>query len=274
VNYHNQKKKTPREVVGLVPAAGKALRMAPLPCSKELYPVGFHPIGSDCSLRPKVVSHYLLERLKFANINKAYIILRNGKWDIPTYFGDGKMLDIHLAYLMMDLPYGVSYTLDQAYPFIENSIVALGFPDMIFHPTDAFVKLLAKLEESKADIVLGLFPASKPHKTDMVELSSQGRVKSIKIKPVRTKLLYAWELAVWEPVFTRFMHDYVASKNVRSSEPSRGSNPDKQKELHVGNVIQAALERGMKIDTVIFKEGSCLDIGTPEDMVKAVRDGV
>lgn len=264
--------KTRREVIGLLPAGGIASRVAPLPCSKELFPVGFHPIGKDRSLRPKVVSHYLLEKMRLANIKKAYIILREGKWDIPIYWGDGKMLDMHLAYLMMDLPYGVPYTLDQAYPFIEDSIVALGFPDMIFQPADAFVKLLAKLEDSKADIVLGLFPAFKPHKTDMVEFGARGRVKSITIKPVRTKLSYAWELAVWEPIFTRFMHDYVASKKVRGRVLKSGANPGKHKELHVGDVIQAALGNGLKVESVLFEEGSCLDIGTPEDMVKAIRD--
>ena len=255
-----------------MPAGGKASRVAPLPCSKELFPIGFRPIGNEQSLRPKVVSHFLLESLRVGNIKKVYIILREGKWDIPAYFGDGKLLDMHLAYLMMDLPYGVPYTLDQAYPFIGNSTIALGFPDMIFQPADAFVKLLAKLKDSKADIVLGLFPASKPHKTDMVELNDQGRIKSIKIKPIRSKLLYAWELAVWDPTFTRFMHNYVASKKVRGGVTKFGGNSDKQKELHVGNVIQAALENGMKVESVIFKEGSCLDIGTPEDMVQAIRD--
>jgi len=272
VNYHNQKKKTPREVVGLVPAGGKALRMAPLPCSKELYPVGFHPMGCGRSLRPKVVSHYLLEKLKFANINKAFIILRNGKWDIPTYFGDGGMLDMHLAYLMMNVSLGVPYTLDQAFPFVQDAIVALGFPDMIFQPDDAFVQLLAKLDESQADIVLGIFPALNPQKTDMVELGPNGQIRSIKIKPIRTKLFYAWELAVWRPKFTRFMHDYISLKGTIDHGNECGTKLDEQKELYVGNIVQEALVKNLKVEGVIFKDGSCLDIGTPEDLKKAVQE--
>ena len=93
---------------------------------------------------------------------KAYIILREGKWDIPAYFGDGKSLNMHLAYLMMGLPFGVPYTLDQAYPFLQDALVALGFPDMIVEPDYAFVRLLAKREEVNADIVLGLFSALQP----------------------------------------------------------------------------------------------------------------
>ena len=258
-------------MIGLVPAGGKARRIAPLPCSKELYPVGFHSMGCGRSLRPKVVAQYLLEKLKFANINKAYIILRNGKWDIPAYFGDGRMLDMHLAYLMMNAPFGVPYTLDQAYPFVEDAIVALGFPDVIFQPDDAFVKLLDKLDESQADIVLGIFPALNPGKTDMVELGPNGQIRSIHIKPVRTKLMYAWELAVWRPKFSRFMHDYILPKKVVDYGNVYASQLDERNELHIGNVIQEALVKELKVEGVIFKDGSCLDIGTPEDMGKALQ---
>src|SRR4030066_731343 len=181
LDHFIQIRKTKQEVIGVIPAGGKASRIAPLPCSKELYPVGFHSVNESGELRPKVVSHYLLEKMRSANITKVFIVLRDGKWDIPAYFGDGKMLDMHLAYLIMDLPYGVPYTLDQAYPFVQDAMIALGFPDIVFHPDDAFVRLLAKQKESNADIVLGLFPASQPHKTDMVELNADGRIRSIQI---------------------------------------------------------------------------------------------
>ena len=45
----------------------------------------------------------------------------------------------------------------------------------------------------------------------------------------------------------------------------------KQKELYLGDVFQAAVNNEMNIDTVLFREGSCLDIGTPEDMIRAVK---
>jgi glucose-1-phosphate thymidylyltransferase len=30
-----------REIIGLIPAGGVAERLSPLPCSKEIYPIGF-----------------------------------------------------------------------------------------------------------------------------------------------------------------------------------------------------------------------------------------
>jgi glucose-1-phosphate thymidylyltransferase len=258
------------EVVGLVPAAGRASRISPLPCSKELFPIGFHRLGAERKLRPKVAGHYLLERLRHANIRKAFIVLREGKWDIPTYFGDGEMLDMSLGYLMMGLPLGVPYTLDQAFPFVEHSLVALGFPDMIFEPEDAFMRLLERQGEKDADVVLGLFPAHKPRKTDMVELDSFGRVCGIEIKPRRTQLRYAWEIAVWAPSFTRFMHEFVSS-DLRSGGRGNRSRSGRLNEMHVADVFQAAIDSGFRVETVIFENGSCLDIGTVDDMLAAIH---
>lgn len=251
-----------REVIGLIPAAGRATRIAPLPCSKEIYPVGFRRADGREHVRPKVVSHYLLEKLQSAGVLKAFIILRDGKWDIPSYFGDGSFLNMHLAYLMMGLPYGVPYTLDQAYPYVQDSIVALGFPDIMFQPDDAYSGLLAKQQTSKADIVLGVFPATQPHKTDMVELDSEGQILSLDIKPAETDLLYTWQIAVWTPRFTHFMHTYISSRDTTEMESV---------ELFVGDVIQAAIINGFRVDSVLFENGNYLDIGTPEDLTRAVQ---
>lgn len=256
-----------REVIGLIPAAGTASRIAPLPCSKELYPVGFRSVNDGHELRPKVVSHYLLEKMRLANITNVFIILREGKWDIPAYFRDGKMLDMNLAYLMMDLPYGVPYTLDQAYPFVKDYMIALGFPDILFQPENAYSKLLDKQEESGACVVLGIFPASQTYKTDMVEVDKNGRVLSVQIKPAKTDLIYTWQIAVWTPDFTRFMHDYLLS--VQGTFKEHGGI--KAPELFAGDVINAAIKISMHVDSVLFEEGKYLDIGTPDDLIRAVQ---
>ena len=266
-----QHNKPHREIVGLLPAAGRATRIAPLPCSKELYPLGFRPVDEGRSLRPKVVCHHLLEKMRLAGVTKAYVILREGKWDIPAYFGGGEMLDMHLAYLMMDLPFGVPYPLNQAYPFVQDATVAFGFPDIIFQPDDAFAQLLTRQAESNADIVIGLFPAHEPHKMDMVDLHPNGRIRRIEIKPVRTHLRYTWIIAVWTSTFTCFMHEYVLACQRRKAKGNAATNVAEQKELFIGDVIQAAIHDDIQTDTVLFNDGNYLDIGTPEDMINAVR---
>lgn len=250
------------EVIGLVPAAGKATRIAPLPCSKELLPVGSWSVDEGQNVRPKAVCQYLLERMRLGGVGKAYFILRAGKWDIPTYFGDGSVLGMSLAYLVMRLPFGVPYTLDQAYPFVQNHVVALGFPDIIFEPKDAFVHLLDQLSTTDADIVLGLFPTDQPQKADVVEFDPGGQIRSIIIKQEQTGLRYAWIIAVWTPVFTRFMHEYLSSDQV-------GKNVSADRELFVGDIVQAAIGSGLRVKGLSFPEGTYLDIGTPDDLAKA-----
>lgn len=98
------------DVVGLIPAAGKAERISPLPCSKELWPIGFQKLNGQSPLRPKVACHYLLEKFQRASISHAYIILRKGKWDIPGYFGDGHLVNMHVGYLIMGAPFGPPFT--------------------------------------------------------------------------------------------------------------------------------------------------------------------
>lgn len=244
-----------REVIGLIPAAGQATRVAPLPCSKELYPVALRP--SKAGMRPKVAAHYLLDSLRAAGIRKAFVILREGKWDIPAYFKDGvDLLDLHLAYLIMRVPHGPPFTLDHAYPFVRDANIAIGFPDVVFRPTDAFVRLLARLEHTGADAVLGLFPSDKPERFDMVEWSEGGRVIGLRIKQPDIGLRYAWMIAVWTPTFTEFMHGHL--------DALLRSGAAQTREFHVGDVIQAAIQAGLWVDGVAFPEGECVDIGAPD----------
>ena len=268
----NQNKISYSEVVAVIPAAGMASRLAPLPCSKELIPIGFGAIGQENKFRPKVVSHYLLEMFKLARIKKAYIVLHSGKLDIPAYFGSGQMVDMKLAYLLVDLPIAVPYTLDQASQFVKNKLVALGFPDIVLHPKDSFVQLLTKRIQTKADLVLGLYPTDQPHKMDVVDIDENGCIRQICPKPSKLKddkVNYAWLTAVWTPVFTQYLHEFV-------SEHKKGCLGDcfevatKNKwELFVGDVFRAAIADRLNIETVLFSVLDCLYIGTPDDLAKA-----
>lgn len=246
------------DVIGLLPAGGQATRLSPLPLSKELFPVGFQA-ATDNHLRPKTVGQHLLEKMRLAGITRAFFILRPGKWDIPAYFGDGTMLNMHLGYLTVHVPHGVPYTLNQAYPFVKHARIALGFPDILFQPDDAFAHLLARQTQTQADVVLGLFPTHQHWKAGMVRFDSTGRVYEIIEKPQQTDLQYMWAIAVWTPRFTQFMHDYLPTLT-----PER--------ELPIGNVIQAGINLGMNVEAIPFAGGSYLDVGTPEDLIKAIRD--
>lgn len=244
-------------VIGLLPAGGQATRLSPLPLSKELYPLGFRNTDDGRTI-PKVVSHYLLEKMQRAGIDRAFFILRPGKWDIPAYYGDGQLVQMRLGYLTVHVPHGVPYTLDQAYPFVQGATVAIGFPDILFQPEDAYGVLLKRLAQSGADVVLGLFPTENFRKAGMVQFDAEGRVQRIIEKPPQTDLKYMWAIAVWSPRFTEFLHKFVIGLIPKTEVP-------------IGDVIQAGIEAGLRVEAEAFPNGSYLDVGTPDDLAQAIR---
>lgn len=247
-----------KDVIGLIPCGGYATRISPLPCSKELLPVGVGQFGNG-KARLQLVSEHLLEKMRTGGVSKAFLILRKGKWDIPEYYGDGKLVGLDLGYLMVGPPYGPPYTLDQAYPFVRGATIAIGFPDILFTAMDAFGKALQRLRKTKAELVLGLFKAHDPQMMDMVEIDEQGQVHRILLKPQATDLRLTWLLAVWTPRFTEFLHTYLKSPRTSAQQVGRGLPP----ELTAGHVVEAALQSGLRVQSVIFPSAEYLDIGTP-----------
>ena len=92
---------------------------------------------------------------------------------------------------------------------MSQDTVVFGFPDILFGPDDVFEKLLAKLREANADVVLGLYEAQDTASMDMVKIDQDGRVQAIALKPATTELRHGWICAVWSPAFTEFMHTFV-----------------------------------------------------------------
>jgi glucose-1-phosphate thymidylyltransferase len=183
------------------------------------------------------------------------------------------MVGMDLAYMVTEVPYGAPFSIRQAFGFVPHATIVFGFPDILFHPVDALTRLLLRLREQKADLVLGLFPAVDPQKMDMVEMDRNGRLQNIHIKPEHSNLTYTWILAVWSPVFTRFMHDYLnrVEPEVHRSYTQSDSN-GRHLEYYLGHVIQAALKTDMAVESVVFETGRYMDIGTPEDLARAVRE--
>jgi glucose-1-phosphate thymidylyltransferase len=248
-----------QEVVGLIPAAGYGTRLGRLPCSKEIFPLYAKERSDPTAGAITVMLESVLLKMRQAGVGKAYIVLREGKWDIPAFLGDGGMLDMHLAYLMVGVPYGVPYTLSQAYQFVREARIALGFGDIHFQADDAYSRILNWQSEKDAAVVLGLFPTERPDKVDMVELGDGHRVRRVIPKPVKTRLSHTWGIAVWTPLFTEFLHDYTEARKT-----SAACAP----ETFVGDVIQEAIDSGLRVEAVHVSAEPYVDIGTPEDLAR------
>ncbi len=240
--------------------AGRATRLPGLSCSKEILPVAFSAASVTAAPQPQAVCEHVLTSMQRCGIREVYLVIRDGKWDIPAHLGDGSQLGLQLAYLMMGLPWGAPYSVDQAYAFARDRRVALGFPDMCFADHDVFRRTLAHQEASGADVVLGIFPAARPDKVDMVEIDKNHHVKEILIKPGATRLRHTWGLAVWTPAFTEFLHTFLLSHRLHA---------ERAPELFLGDVIRAGIGAGLNVQGVEASKQAYLDIGTPEDLAKA-----
>jgi glucose-1-phosphate thymidylyltransferase len=242
------------ELVGLVPCAGRATRLGAQTCSKEVLSI---PLAEDGGVAGPVCGH-LLRQMRTAGIERVWVVLRTGKWDIPAALGDGSRYGLDLAYLTLEHSGSVPETLDRARRNLQSARVAVGFPDVIATPCDALARLAAHQVATGADVALGLFPTDRPDKADMVEVDERGNLVGIEIKPGRSALRYTWLHAIWGPAMTELLHDFIV----------RGHSPE-AREPYLSDVVLFALGRGLSIATLCFPEGSHLDIGTPEDLERA-----
>jgi glucose-1-phosphate thymidylyltransferase len=246
------------KLIGLIPAAGQARRLTPLPCSKELIPVGFFKDAQG--LHPKPVGIYLLERLTEAGIRQAFMIVSKEKSDIQRYYGNGDEFGISIAYLIQENPKGMPNALDLAYSWTKGATVVFGMPDTIFNPHDAFVKLLENHFQKKADVTLGLFPTQKPERFGMVSYAGEDQFIFTIDKPKISSLRFMWGMGCWSYKFTEFLHQYL---NQKESIP--------EKEVVLGDIFQAAHEAGILIKVVPFLQGEYVDIGSLDDLVEVSR---
>jgi len=253
-------------VVGVIPAAGRALRLGRLPCSKELLPVGPAAAGAPGPARTAI--EVLLERFAAAGIPRAYVLMDGSKGDLPRYLAEpaeSPPRQPALAFLSMADSPSVPHTLDRAFPFLAQEPapwVALGFPDVLFEPEDAFGHLIERRGQTGAAVVLGLFPARDPSSTDMVATGPGGEVLRIDVRPPESDLPLAWALALWDRRFTELLH--------RSLQRPRGHGPG---ELQLGSLFERAITEGLEVQSVAFPRGRFRDLGTPEGYSEALRDG-
>lgn len=151
--------------IGIVPAAGRAERLQPLPCSKEVYPIGGRP-----------VMDYVVERLRAADCRELRVVTRPDKADVVE----------HARELGADVVLGEPPTLAASVALglrglADSDVVLVGLPDTLWEPIDGYVQLLEHLGEGP-DAVLGVFESDEPERSDVVVLDEQGAVRRVHVK--------------------------------------------------------------------------------------------
>lgn len=243
------------DVIGLIPAAGRATRLGPLPCSKEILPVGVH----TGTRKVRVAISSCLDNMAASNIEQAVVAITANKSDVETYLGDGEGFGLSVSCHVIEPTQSAPETIAAILPFAKESMCALAFPDILFQSPDAYRNMLALMSDTNADVVLGLFPADRPQICDMVAVGRNGALERIDIKPQQTRLTHTWGIAVWRATFSRFMLGFVRRPG------------DLGREIFVGDVVMAAKRQGLRVVTQVVSAEPFIDVGTPQGLKAAWR---
>jgi dTDP-glucose pyrophosphorylase len=164
-------------VVGVLPAAGYATRLAPIGSSKEVLAVGGRP-----------VLDYAFERMRLAPCDAIRVVTRPDKRDVIEH-----ALALG-ASVVLGRPATVAESLLLGVRGLAGSDVALlAFPDSVWEPETGFRALLTELDG--ADAVLGCFRAREPERSDVVVVDGTGAVRRVQVKPARPASELVWGCA-------------------------------------------------------------------------------
>lgn len=163
-------------IVGLVPAAGYATRLAgAIDGSKEVQLVRGRPI-----------MQYVVDRMRTGGATTIRIVTRPDKGDvIDVAVGLG-------AEVVLGRPASVSASLLLASQGLGDDDIGLfGFPDTVWTPADGFVELV-RLVDAGAPLALGLFESPHPERSDVAIVDTDGRLLRVEIKPAHPSNSLVW----------------------------------------------------------------------------------
>jgi glucose-1-phosphate thymidylyltransferase len=96
----------------------------------------------------------------------------------------------------------------------------------------------------------------------MVGIDADANVTEHIDKPqVTTHLSWLWGMACWGPRFTRLMHTALSEQSTRGTP---------ERETVLGAMFDRAIASGLVVKGVPFEEGQYIDIGTYDDLKRAL----
>jgi len=242
------------ELIGLIPAAGKGIRLG-LPYPKELYPV----IREN---RYKPISQFVLGNLVAADVQHIVFVINETKHQLIGYFGNGHRFGCQISYVVQEPTLrqgkstspGLAHALDSGYHLTRGKTVFFGMADTIMQPVDVF-KTSYQQAQADDDVILVLFPTQRPEKFGMVRTDPDGRVIEIVDKPAQTDLTEMWGCILWRPSFTEYLHESVNQRGISD----------------FAAIMNNAIEEGLKFRGVHITDGVYIDLGTYDEIMEMDR---
>jgi glucose-1-phosphate thymidylyltransferase len=201
-----------RELIGLVPAAGH-YRRGDFPMPKECMPIGDGRILAD----------HVVDSMIDAGVNKIIFVISEDRQPLIEHYSQPDRLCVPHVFVVDKLRKGIPYSILWAYPWIKDADVLFGMPDTLFQPARAMGYLTGSIywnnlidADTRADVVLGLFPTDNPYRFGMVKINDAHDVVWCFDKPLifdKESLEDAnlWGIALWRPAFTRFLFNQLQS---------------------------------------------------------------
>jgi glucose-1-phosphate thymidylyltransferase len=162
-------------VIGVIPAAGFATRLGPMPSSKEMIEIDGEP-----------VIERLVSRMEAGGCTEIRVVTRPEKADVRQY-ARHRGLTVVLA----RPPHVGASVFAGLSGCGEERLVALGYPDTLWEPPDGFATLRA-LVGGRTEVVLGLFDTPDAARSDVVLTDQSGRVTDILVKPPQPPSALIW----------------------------------------------------------------------------------
>lgn len=169
-----------RRIVGVLPAAGYATRLAPLGLagSKELLPVDGRPLLD-----------HAVHRARLGGAGEVRVVTRPDKADVR------RRAEVLGATVVLARPASAAASVAAGTDGLAPDDVALVvFPDTVWEPEDGLARLVARLVDG-VDAVLGCFRWADARRGDTVELGPGGRVASLEVKPPAPRSDLVWGCA-------------------------------------------------------------------------------
>ena len=165
-------------IVGILPAAGYAVRLQPLDCSKEVLEVEGKPL----------IAH-LAERMRIGGADQLRVVTRPEKTDVIARARElgADVVLAHPATINESFAAGMA-------GLAPGDVVLLGFPDSLWEPPDGYRGLVEAVEGGE-EIALGLFDAPGVMGSDYLVLDDSGRIVGIDIKPEHPRSTFIWGCA-------------------------------------------------------------------------------
>src|SRR5947208_11881514 len=172
-------------MLGIVPAAGAAVRLQPLAFSKEMLPVG-SVLDEHGLERPKAVSEFLVERMVHAGADRICFVISPEKTDIIPYYARHRMAD-RLCYVVQERPFGLCDALFRGLHVMrEDEDVLIGLPDTVWFPVEGFSLLPPE------QLSFLMFAVDEPSRFDAVVTDADGEVTEVQVKAAAPKTNWVW----------------------------------------------------------------------------------